>query len=101
MHTLMSVFHTHIQEMEQENMSIMEVKKMLNNMHTILLQRKSNNFMSLKEKGLLAQKRKDGLDKGCDQFCADVHGMYKCMSGISGEVDDSHGRVLNNLCGWI
>uniref|UniRef100_A0A8C4T0E1 Uncharacterized protein n=1 Tax=Erpetoichthys calabaricus TaxID=27687 RepID=A0A8C4T0E1_ERPCA len=76
MHTLMSVFHTHIQEMEQENMSIMEVKKILNNIHTILLQRKSNNFMSLKVKGLLAQKRKDGLDKGCDQFCADVHGMY-------------------------
>lgn len=76
MHTLMYVFHTHIQEIEQKNMSIMEVKKILNNIHTILLQRKSNNFMSLQVKGLLVQKHKDGLVKGSDQFCADVHGMY-------------------------
>ncbi|KAL7381717.1 hypothetical protein ABVT39_009979 [Epinephelus coioides] len=43
--------------MEKENNSIMEVKKILNSIHTILLGRKSNNFMSLKVKGLLAEKR--------------------------------------------
>lgn len=54
----------------------MEVKKILNNIHTILLQRKSNNFMS----ALLCKQclnfNKDGLYKGCDQFYDDVQGMY-------------------------
>ncbi|KAK1890913.1 E3 SUMO-protein ligase KIAA1586 [Dissostichus eleginoides] len=54
----------------------MEVKKIINSIHTILLERKSNNFMSLKVKGLLAQKRSDGLGKEYDQFCADVQGLY-------------------------
>ena len=76
MHSFMSVFHTHIQAMEKENNSIMEVKKILNSVHTILLERKSKSFMSLKVKGLLAEKRRDGLGKGCDQFCADVQGLY-------------------------
>lgn len=39
--------------------------------------------MSLKVKGLLTQKRKDVLNK------------VQCMSGVSGELNDSHGRVLN------
>ncbi|KAK1901966.1 putative protein kinase UbiB [Dissostichus eleginoides] len=76
MHSLMSAFHTHIQDMEKEKNSIMEVKKIMNSIHTILLERKSNNFMSLKVKGLLAQKRSDGLGKEYDQFCADVQGLY-------------------------
>ncbi|MEQ2202200.1 hypothetical protein XENOCAPTIV_027038 [Xenoophorus captivus] len=57
-------------------MSVMEVKKILNNIHVILLQCKSNNFMSLKVQGLLAQKHKDGLGKGCEPFCADEQGLY-------------------------
>nr|XP_033948870.1 zinc finger protein 583-like [Pseudochaenichthys georgianus] len=76
MHSLMSAFHTHTQDMEKEKNSIMEVKKIMNSIHTILLERKSNNFMSLKVKGLLAQKRSDGLGKEYDQFCADVQGLY-------------------------
>ncbi|KAK1879484.1 Catalase isozyme 1 [Dissostichus eleginoides] len=76
MHSLMSAFHTHIQDLEKEKNSIMEVKKIMNSIHTILLERKSNNFMSLKVKGLLAQKRSDGLGKEYDQFCADVQGLY-------------------------
>ena len=76
MHSLLSVFHTHIQEMEKEDNSILELKRILNSTNTILLDHKSNNFMSLKVKGLLAQKRRDVLGKGCDQFCADVQGLY-------------------------
>ncbi|KAK1881409.1 Virion host shutoff protein [Dissostichus eleginoides] len=76
MHSLMSAFHTHIQDMEKEKNSIMEVKKIMNSIHTILFERKSNNCMSLKVKGLLAQKRSDGLGKEYDQFCADVQGLY-------------------------
>ncbi len=49
MHSLVSVFHTFIQQMEKENNSIMEVKKILSSIHNILLERKSNNLMSLKK----------------------------------------------------
>lgn len=58
-------------------MSIIEGKKILNNIYAILLQHKRNNFMLLKVKGLLAQKHRDGLVKGCDQFCADVQLLYR------------------------
>lgn len=73
--SLMSVFHTYIQQMEKIN-SIMEVKKILNSIHNILLECKSKNFMSLKVKGLLAENRRDGLGEGCDKFCADVQDLY-------------------------
>lgn len=76
MHSLMCVFHSHIQEMERESNSIVEVKNLLNKVHTMLLERKTNNFMSLKVKGLLAQKHKDGLGKNCDHFSAQVQGLY-------------------------
>lgn len=76
MHSLMSVFHTHIQSMEKEDNSIMEVKKILSCVHTILLERKRNNFMSLQVKKQLAEKRKEGLSEGCDLFCEDVQGLY-------------------------
>lgn len=75
-HSLMSVFHSHIQEMEKQNNSIVEVRNILHTVHTMLEERMRNNFMSLKVKGLLAQKRTGGLDKECDQFCADVQGLY-------------------------
>lgn len=76
MHSLMSVFHNHIQEMERENNSIMEVKKILSSIHNILIERKNNNFMFLKVKELLAENRREELEEGCDEFIADVLGMY-------------------------
>lgn len=63
MHSLMCMFQSRIQEIERENNLIMEVKNILNKVHTMLLECKSNNFMSLKVKGLLAQMHKDGLGK--------------------------------------
>ena len=75
-HSLMSVFHLHIQEVERENNSVVEVLKSLNSVHSLLLERKAHNFMSLKVKGLLAQKRREGLDGECDRFCADVNSLY-------------------------
>uniref|UniRef100_A0A0F8AZA3 HAT C-terminal dimerisation domain-containing protein n=3 Tax=Larimichthys crocea TaxID=215358 RepID=A0A0F8AZA3_LARCR len=76
MHSLMSVFHNHIQGMERENNSIMEVKKILSSIHNILTERKENTFMSLKVKGLLDENRRDGLEEGCVKFTDDVLGMY-------------------------
>ncbi|CAM2108112.1 unnamed protein product [Caretta caretta] len=80
MHSLMSVFQTYIQEIERERNSVVEVLKSLNSGHTILLECKTHNFMSLKVKGLLAQKLMEGIDEECDKFCAEVDNMYsRCL----------------------
>ncbi|CAM4571952.1 unnamed protein product [Leuciscus chuanchicus] len=76
MHSLMSVFHEHIEDMEKENNSVVEVSNILHSVHNVLQERKENNFMSIKVKELLAQKRKDGHDQDCNQFCAAVNGLY-------------------------
>ena len=76
MHSHLIVFLCHIQEIERENNSVVEVLKSLTSMCSTLHGRKTHNFMSLKVKELLAQKRKDGLDKACDRFCAEVAFLY-------------------------
>ena len=76
MHSLLIVFQCHIQEIERENNSVVEVLKSLKSICSTLHGRKTHNFMSLKVKELLAQKRKDGLDEACDRFCAEVAFLY-------------------------
>ena len=76
MHSHLIVFLCHIQEIERENNSVVEVLKSLTSICSTLHGRKTHNFMSLKVKELLAQKRKDGLDKACDRFCAEVAFLY-------------------------
>ncbi|XP_070622768.1 uncharacterized protein [Erythrolamprus reginae] len=76
MHSLMNAFHLHIEEMERENNSLVEVMKTLESVHTILLDRRAQNFMSLTVKGMLADKRKEGLEAECDAFSDAVHRLY-------------------------
>ncbi|KAG8146513.1 hypothetical protein E2320_013667 [Naja naja] len=76
MHSLMNAFHLHIEEMERENNSLLEVMKTLDSVHTILLDRRAQNFMSLTVKGMLADKRKEGLEEGCDAFSDAVRRLY-------------------------
>ncbi|XP_026577594.1 uncharacterized protein LOC113450574 [Pseudonaja textilis] len=76
MHSLMNAFHLHIEEMERENNSLVEVMKTLDSVHTILLDRRAQNFMSLTVKGMLADKRKEGLEEGCDAFSDAVRRLY-------------------------
>ncbi|XP_032089989.1 uncharacterized protein LOC116519975 [Thamnophis elegans] len=76
MHSLMNAFHLHIEEMERENNSLVEVMKTLDSVHTILLDRRAQNFMSLTVKGMLADKRKEGLEAGCDAFSEAVRRLY-------------------------
>ena len=79
--SLRCVFQSHIQEMERENNSVVEVKKILDKVHTMLHERKINNFMPLKVKGMLAQKQKDGFGQRCDHFSAEVQGLYSVCLG--------------------
>lgn len=63
MHSLMSEFHSHIQELGKENNSVMEVVKSLNSVRSVFHEHMVQNFMLLKAKELLAQKCKEGVDK--------------------------------------
>ncbi|XP_058016180.1 uncharacterized protein LOC131186525 [Ahaetulla prasina] len=76
MHSLMNAFHLHIEEMERENNSLVEVMKTLDSVRTILLDRRAQNFMSPTVKGMLADKRKEGLEEGCDVFSDAVRHLY-------------------------
>lgn len=55
----------------------------------MLLECKTNNFMSVKVRGLLAQNHKNGLGKWCSST-----GSVQFMPGVSGEMDGTHGGVL-------
>ena len=96
MHSLMSIFHCHIQEMEREDNSIMEIKKTLSSIDNVI-ERKTNNFMSLKVKGLLAAHRREGLGEGCDKFMAEVLGMHAWSTWRNGWRPWKNSHLS---CGW-
>ena len=82
-HSLMSVFHSHIAEIEHENNSLLEVINCLKSVQSVLQCRAQDRFMSLKVKELLTKLRQDGLDDRCDAFCSQVAIMYStCLEYI-------------------
>jgi hypothetical protein len=79
----MSVFQSHIQEIEKENNSIVEVLRVLISICDILVEHRSQNFMSLRVKSLIEEKRKEGLRANCDKFCAEVNCLYEsCVQNL-------------------
>ena len=76
MQSLMSVFHSHIEEIERENNSLIEVISCLKSVQSVLKCRAQEGFMSLKVKQLLAELRRDGQDDLCDAFCSQVTLLY-------------------------
>lgn len=80
MHSLMAVFHTHIQTIEKESNSVVEVLRNLESVCKVLAERKNQHFMSLKVKGLIAQKRTEGKEEECNRFCVEVVNLYsRCL----------------------
>jgi hypothetical protein len=73
----MNVFQSYIQKTEKENNSAVEVSRVLISIHDILVERQTQNFMSLKVKSLIEEKRREGLDADCDKFCAEVNCLYE------------------------
>lgn len=76
MHSLMSVFHSHIEEVESESNSLLEVMNCLISVQSVLRYRAQNGLMSLKVRNLLKTLRRDGLDDRCDAFCSQVSLLY-------------------------
>jgi hypothetical protein len=90
-----SVFQSHIQEIEKENNSVVEV---LISIHDILVERQTQNFMSLKVKSFIEEKRR-GLHVDCDKFCAEVTCLYESYTRIFQEMDAANGRILFHVDG--
>jgi hAT family C-terminal dimerisation region len=76
MHSLMSVFQSHIKIIERENNSLLEVMICLKSVQSVLRCRAQAGFMPLEVKELLAKLRQDGLDDRCDAFCLQVTLLY-------------------------
>ena len=72
MHSLMSVFHGHIQVVKRENNSVAEVLKNLELVHRVLVERKNENFMSLAVKRLLVEKREEEYEGESNNFFSEV-----------------------------
>jgi hypothetical protein len=77
MQFIMSVFQSHIQEIEKENNFVVEVSRLLISIHDILAQRQAPNFMSRKVRSLIEEKHKESLHADCDIFCAEVNCLYE------------------------
>jgi hypothetical protein len=74
MQSIMSIFQSHIQEIEKENNSVAEV---FISIRDILVECQAQYFMSLKVKSLIEEKRREGLHADCDKFCAEVNCLYE------------------------
>src|SRR6218665_253268 len=76
LHSVMSMFQSHIGEIERENNSLLEVINCLKSVQSVLRCRAEAGFMPFKVKELLAKLRRDGLGDGCDAFCLQVNLLY-------------------------
>ena len=84
LHTLMSVFHTHIQTVERASNSVVEVLTSLESIQKLLEERKNQNFMSLKVKELLSQKRTEGYEIEGKNFLSEVANLYeRCLKYLN------------------
>ena len=79
MQSLMSVFHTHIQQIESESNSAAEVLDVLVSVKEIISKQMDHNFMPLRIKEIL-HKKHDGLVLECEKFSSDTKNLYSnCM----------------------
>jgi hypothetical protein len=76
LHSLMCVFHSHIQSIEREKNSVLEILNILSDMQNILQERKIQNYVPLKVKGLLQDRQDEGLEVGCKHFLTAVKSLY-------------------------
>ena len=83
LHSLFSVFHTHIQAVERASNSVVDVTS-LDSVQKILEERKNQNFLSLKVKGLLSQKRSEGYEIESKNFLSEVANLYEnCLQYLN------------------
>lgn len=107
LHSVMSVFQSHIGEIERENNSLLEVINCLKSVQSVLRCRTEAGFMPFKVKELLAKLRRDGLGDGCDAFCLQVNLLYTtCLEYLAmwtvplGEFNGFAWMTLNDTPTW-
>ena len=76
MHSLMSMFQSHIGKLEREKNSLLEVMNCLKSSQSVLMCCAQAGFMPLTVKELLTKLRRNGLDGRCDAFCSQVTLLY-------------------------
>ena len=74
---LFSVFHTHIQAVERASNSVVEVLTSLVSVQKLPEERKNQNFLFLKVKELLSQKRSEGYEIEGKNFLSEVANLYE------------------------
>lgn len=72
-HSLMSIFQTKIEDIEKEKNSVLDIKRILESTHEILVARANANFMPLKVRELLAKCTAENQEV----FKHDLKNMYK------------------------
>jgi hypothetical protein len=105
--SIMIVFQSHIQDTEKENNSVVEALRVLISIRDILVERQAQNFMSLKVKSLIGEKRREGLHADCDKFFSEVNCLYesciaylkKCMQPIE-QFSCFMWMALNDIPQW-
>jgi hypothetical protein len=72
LHSVMSMFHTNIQETERERNSILEILTILHSVCQVLQDRIKEGFLPLKTQEILSKMKKDGLGKEADLSVKDT-----------------------------
>jgi hypothetical protein len=65
-HSITSIFHTNIQEIERERNSLLEVLTALQSVCHLLQHRIKEGFLSLKTQEILSKVKKGGLERKAD-----------------------------------
>lgn len=80
LHSLMTIFHSKILEIEKEESSVLEIVNALQNVRSMLQKRFEGSFMSRKVKEIIENVRKQGFDKEADVFLGEAMMLYKVCS---------------------
>ena len=82
--SFVAVFHKHVQNTEQSEVSHVEVVAYLNSVKTIILKRKRQMFVSVQVKSKLAELREEGKEQECDLYMSDVSLLYdSCVAYLN------------------
>ena len=76
-HSLMSVFHENVKEMEKEQNSVLEILKIVDRVAGALRDRIENQFLPFGVKSIIFRLRKDGKDQMCDLFIQQTMTVYE------------------------
>ncbi|XP_066492309.1 uncharacterized protein [Tiliqua scincoides] len=76
-HSLMSVFHDNIKDIQKERNSVVEIMNTIENVSSLLENRMESSFISLRTKEVLSCAREEGYDPEVDCFMEEAISLYR------------------------